>query len=71
MSDVPAIDAMIDQAVCHIRDMPSLPLEEVRSFFQGLVDARPELACVAATYHLGGLVMARNTCLREESELDG
>ena len=69
MSDLPVIDAKIDQAICMVRKLrESYDQDRGERLLDTILEELPELACLAATYHLGMLTLLRGDCLIEEME---
>jgi hypothetical protein len=70
MSDLPDIDALIDESVCRCRAIrDSSDLYEIDQVLRALAAEHPRLAFIGMAYHLGMLTLVRHDCYVEENNL--
>ena len=66
-SDLPAIDAIIDECICLCREKLDETSESMISdFMDEFVSRHPDMALVGMAYHLGLMVVWRANCARDE-----
>ena len=66
-SDLPAIDAIIDEAICLCREKLNETSESmVSDFMDEFVSRHPDMALAGVAYHLGLMVVLRANCARDE-----
>jgi hypothetical protein len=71
MSELPAIDALIDESVCRCRAVRDAGVDqhEIEQLLRGLAVEHPRLAFIGMAYHLGMLTLVRHDCYVEENNL--
>jgi len=66
-SELPGIDAIIDEAICQVRERLAETDESIISdFIDEFVDRHPDMALSGVAYHLGLMVVIRANCARDE-----
>ncbi len=66
-SELPGIDAIIDEAICQVRERLAETDETIIADFMGeFVDRHPSMSLAGMAYHLGMLVVTRADCARDE-----
>lgn len=73
MSDLPAIDNMITEAVRMVRRQLEQGVDEkkLEEFLDMLTARHPELSILGMTHHLGMLVITRAQCAEDEERKQG
>jgi hypothetical protein len=71
MSELPAIDAMIDEGICRVREMRERGnVQVIEDFLTDFIHQYPDFALLGTAYYLGMLVVTRSDCYLEENDLN-